>query len=534
MQLMFQKNGVIATPGGRKTSPAPSGLRVLPLIADNSDDYHSWIAEVAAGTPPQKMRLNLDIAKSTTWFISDKTYAECDGCSNGYYQLNKSKTSSPVLGHTALSYGDPTAYPPSNQTFDVDFHKDTAQIAGVSIPKQVFGLFNPYKDEFSGIGGLALGPNEGRCPSHYVHFSVINIPEVAPPHARGLLVGLHGVSILVGYSSSAWVGFGFYFVNADGAQWRPPLAIQCLPPLILASGVYFIPESPRWLIDNDQHERAEAVLQRIYRDPSDPENHAAKAEFAQIRAQVELERRLPSSWASRFTVPHYRKRALIGFTTLLAGQLTGTTVINNYGPSLYAALGHGASASLALSAGWLTEGLVCNAINAVLLDYVGRKWLMVTGLIGCAISLLGVSIMVAVYGGTTNKAGDSAGVFFLYLHLTFYATCMDASTYVYGSEIWPTHLRGKGFAISCAGLFVGSLTLLEAAPAAFETIGRRFYLIMMAFTIICAIIFALFFPETKGMTLEEISALFNDEVAIEASSDTKTLSITSEKEKVKA
>ncbi|KAI1042332.1 hypothetical protein LB505_012316 [Fusarium chuoi] len=113
------------------------------------------------------MRLNLDIAKSTTWFISDKTYAECDGCKNGYYQLNKSRTSSPVLGHTAISYGDPTTYPPSNLTFDLDFHKDTFDIAGVSIPKQVFGLFNPSKDEFSGIGALGLGPNveHGYAPS---------------------------------------------------------------------------------------------------------------------------------------------------------------------------------------------------------------------------------------------------------------------------------------------------------------------------------------------------------------------------------
>ncbi|KAJ4127074.1 hypothetical protein NW768_008697 [Fusarium equiseti] len=335
--------------------------------------------------------------------------------------------------------------------------------------------------------------------------------EVAPSHARGLLVGLHGVSILLGYSSSAWVGFGFFYVNADGAQWKPPLAIQCLPPLILACGVYFIPESPRWLVEHDQLERAETILKSIYRDSNDPSNHEANVQFAQIRAQ----------------------RAFIGFTTLLAGQLTGTTVINNYGPSLYAALGHGPAASLALSAGWLTEGLVCNAINAVLLDYVGRKWLMVTGLFGCAVSLLGVSVMVALFGGTNNTGGNSAGVFFLYLHLTFYATCMDASTYVYGSEIWPTHLRGKGFAVSCAGLFVGSLTLLEAAPTAFQTIGWRFYLIMMAFTIICAIIFILYFPETKGLTLEEISALFGDEVAIEASRVQTKTSIASENEPVK-
>jgi hypothetical protein len=60
--------GVVATHGkhARKFNPSPPDLHVLPLIADNSDDYHSWIAEVAAGTPPQKMRLNLDIAKSTT------------------------------------------------------------------------------------------------------------------------------------------------------------------------------------------------------------------------------------------------------------------------------------------------------------------------------------------------------------------------------------------------------------------------------------------------------------------------------------
>ncbi|KAI1053256.1 hypothetical protein LB506_012362 [Fusarium annulatum] len=150
--------GVVAIPGSQ-SNPSPSGVHVLPLIEDGSDDYHSWNAEVAAGTPPQKMKLFLDIARSTTWFISDKIYAECDGCVNGYYQLNKSKTSSPVLGHTTASYGDPTTYPPSNGTFDLDYHKDTVQIAGVSIPNQAFGLLNPSKNEFNGIGALSLGPS---------------------------------------------------------------------------------------------------------------------------------------------------------------------------------------------------------------------------------------------------------------------------------------------------------------------------------------------------------------------------------------
>ncbi len=70
--------------------------------------------------------------------------------------------------------------------------------------------------------------------------------EIAPPKIRGLLVGMHGVFIGTGYMIAGWVGVGFYFVNALGAQWRLPLAIQCLPPLFLAIGVMFLPESPRW------------------------------------------------------------------------------------------------------------------------------------------------------------------------------------------------------------------------------------------------------------------------------------------------
>lgn len=70
--------------------------------------------------------------------------------------------------------------------------------------------------------------------------------EVAPPKTRGFLVGLHGVFILVGYSTASWVGVGFYYVNAAGAQWRIPIAFQLLAPLILASGILFMPESPRW------------------------------------------------------------------------------------------------------------------------------------------------------------------------------------------------------------------------------------------------------------------------------------------------
>ncbi|KAK4962430.1 hypothetical protein LTR10_000056 [Elasticomyces elasticus] len=343
--------------------------------------------------------------------------------------------------------------------------------------------------------------------------------EVAPPHSRGLLVGLHGVSILIGYNLSTWIGYGFFFVSAGGAQWRVPLAIQMVPAIILACGILSIPESPRWLVENGQLAKAEAVLVRIHQDVSDVDNTFATLEFRQIESQLAFEKTLPSSWKSIFTVPQYRKRAWMGMLTLFAGQFTGTLVINNYGPTLYGSLGYAPADRLLLTAGWITEGLFANVLNAILLDRVGRKWLMTVGLAGCVVALVGECIMLALFEGTSNKAGQSAAVFFLYLHLAFYGSCLDASTYVFASEIWPTHLRAKGFAISVSGLFLGSLILLVAAPTGFANIGWKFYLVMVVVTFINIVVFAIFFPETKGLPLEEIAARFGDEVTVHFSSD---------------
>lgn len=71
--------------------------------------------------------------------------------------------------------------------------------------------------------------------------------EVAPPHNRGLMVGFHGVVVTLGYFGGSWIGFGFYFLNGlRGAQWRLPLAIQAIPPLLCCISIVFLPESPRW------------------------------------------------------------------------------------------------------------------------------------------------------------------------------------------------------------------------------------------------------------------------------------------------
>jgi Sugar (and other) transporter len=91
---------------------------------------------------------------------------------------------------------------------------------------------------------------------------------------------------------------------------------------------------------------------------------------------------------------------------------------------------------------------------------------------------------------------------------------------VYGSEIWPTHLRAEGFAISVAGLFVGSLVLLVSAPTGFTNIGWKSYVVMLVTARINAVIFGVWAPETKNLPLEEIAALFGDEVTMRLTDST--------------
>ncbi|KAL1625891.1 hypothetical protein SLS56_007130 [Neofusicoccum ribis] len=321
------------------------------------------------------------------------------------------------------------------------------------------------------------------------------------------------VFILVGYSLASWVGVGFFFVNAGGAQWRIPLAIQTIPPFLLACGIMRLPESPRWLISRGIMDEAMDILGKLHGRPTtDGEENYAALEFKQIQNQLSLDAALPCSWVSLFTVPSYRRRAVVGFLVMFCAQCTGTQVINNYGPSLYASIGFGSRDQLLLQAGWISVGIIGNFVNALLLDHAGRKYVMVTGLGGTAVALLGEAVMLALYQGSGNAAGISAAVFFLFLHIVFYASCLDASTYVYASEIWPTHIRSKGTAFSTSGMFLSSLILLTVSPTAFDAIGWRYYLVLMSFTVLSIFIFALLFPETKGLALEEVGRLFKDAV----------------------
>ncbi|RBQ79665.1 hypothetical protein FVER14953_12696 [Fusarium verticillioides] len=328
--------------------------------------------------------------------------------------------------------------------------------------------------------------------------------EIAPPSIRGILVGLVGASLLFGYASSLWVGYGFYFFESSNA-WRVPFVFQGFPALLLLVLLYWLPESPRWLMIQGRHDQARENLLKLHT----PEE--VDVEFLQIRTQVEIDKTLPSSYWAMFTNRNYRKRTLIGMGTFASIQTSGILVINNYGPMIYGALGFGVETQLIYAAAWLTLGWGGGCLALFVVDKIPRPKFIGYGLLACQACLIIEAALVANFAGSDNKTALRACVAMLFLFVFIYEFSLDSAQFVYLGELFPTHIRAKGVSLGCGTLALMNVIWLSAAPTAFASIGWKFYLCFIIPGCFCAAIILYYLPDTLGLPLEEINAIFEDE-----------------------
>ncbi|KAJ5499702.1 Major facilitator superfamily domain general substrate transporter [Penicillium expansum] len=360
------------------------------------------------------------------------------------------------------------------------------------------------------ICGLGIGILVTVCPMY--------LSEMSSALRRGWLVGHHAIFLVFGYMLSGWVGYACYYATGplSGFGWRFPLALQCLPALVLLLGSPWLPRSPRWLILKGKFDEAQHVLERLRESPDDPNNLAAREEFFQTKEQIQLEaERLAtygSVWKAVFTRKTYRKRMAIGFLTQWGAEFGGPLIINNYAVLLYTNLGMEGGMPLLLSAVWLTTaGLIYNPLGAWLHDKVNsRRGMYMIGFVGIIISTSCLAAMTAQYAGTANKVGNGFGIFFMYLYLAFQGFSRLKSAQL----AWASSLFGQ---------FASTLILLQTAPMGFGNVGWKYYLVIICWSAFFipstsssrphqdrpinqnsankVVVIYFFFPETAGLTL---------------------------------
>ncbi|KIY02273.1 uncharacterized protein Z520_02411 [Fonsecaea multimorphosa CBS 102226] len=337
--------------------------------------------------------------------------------------------------------------------------------------------------------------------------------EVAPPSIRGALVNIHNFALLIGYSVSGFVGYGFFHIhNSRNIQWRGIFALLCIPNVLLLAVMYWIPESPRWLLLHERVEEAEKTLHRLH------SAEEARIELIQIQCQLQIDRHLQSTYLSMFTKPSYRKRTIMAFCLTCAIQICGPLVIAAYSPTIYGLLGFDANKQILYTAGFFTVSIGGSLMSLFIVQVAPRPLNFAVGIILSLACLSVEAALVANYATTPeslahpNHAALKAAAAMFFVFIVFLEATLGGTQYVYIGELFPTHIRSKGMAIGTSGLSFMNTIWLQAAPTAFRTIGWKFYLCFICPGTVAAILILLLYPDTRGLPLESVAALFGDEV----------------------
>jgi sugar porter (SP) family MFS transporter len=319
----------------------------------------------------------------------------------------------------------------------------------------------------------------------------VYIAESSPSRVRGSLVSLQQFLITVGILLS----YGISYLLADAQAWRWMLALGVVPALALLVGMYFLPESPRWLVGMDRDDEARTVLARTRERDDTVEKEMRSisgAEHAEERTTYRdlLKRR-------------YRPALTVGVAFI--NQMVGVNAVIYYAPSILSDAGFGDSGAILATTG---IGLVnCLVTGAALLsiDRVGRRPLLLVGTGGVTLSLivLGLAYLLPPQTALVNFILVAG----LMVYIASFAASLGICIWLLNSEVYPLEIRGKGSATGSITHWVLDLIIASTVLTLINTITETgTFWLYAALGLIGILFFVRVVPETKGRSLEDIEA----------------------------
>lgn len=341
------------------------------------------------------------------------------------------------------------------------------------------------------------------------------IGELAYPKERPVLTSLFNVSYFVGQIIAAAICFGTNDIDTEWA-WRIPSLLQICPSLLQISFVFFLPESPRWLITKDRAQEAHDILLKYHGETDRGEEFVA-AEMAQMQTTIRIElESSKKSWTDLFKTAGMRRRVLITTMLGLFTQWSGNTLISYYLGDLLNMIGFEDQKYIQkINVSIACWSLFCGVVVSLLVTRIRRRVMY----LACTCSLLLCYIawtvsmeraQTAEEAGAPNNAANIAVLFFIYAYSPCYNMGYNALTYTYMVEVWPYAERSSGIAwFQLFGRLAGFFTTF-VNPIGLDSVGWR-YLISYCCWLAYEVVFVYFmFPETFGRTLEELAFIFED------------------------
>ncbi len=329
------------------------------------------------------------------------------------------------------------------------------------------------------LGGLAIGASSVLAPTY--------LAEIAPAKNRGALVGMFQLNIVFGILVAYLSNYVIGTFNLGDEEWRWKFGVTVLPSLILGLLLYSIPNSPRWLAIKGKLDQALDVLNKI--GVADP-----KGELDQYLAKHKEHK----GAKARLTWKAYAKPMLLAIAIAGFNQLSGINAILYYLNDIFAAAGFAKVSADLQSVIIGATNFVFTMLALTIIDRVGRKTLLLVGSIGLVISLAATAY-IQLTGAYRNDL-----LWMLILFIASFAFSQGAVIWVYISEIFPTEVRSRGQGLGSSTHWFMDAVIATAFPlvAAYSK-GLPFIFFSVAMVVQFVVVLK-FFPETKGVTLEDM------------------------------
>jgi sugar porter (SP) family MFS transporter len=331
------------------------------------------------------------------------------------------------------------------------------------------------------IGGVAIGVASMLSPLY--------IAEVSPAHLRGRLVTLSQMAIVTGILCAYVINWMLADLGIN--SWRWMFASAFIPSVLFMLSLFFVPESPRWLIKQNNREAALAILTKLIGRP------AALTQMEDMGRALSLETQTATNLYQR----KFRRPLFIAISLAILQQVTGINTILYYGSIILNDYTSSANSTAAIGANTIIgiTNFVCTIIALGLIDRIGRKTLLMIASAGMCLSLILLGLTFSV------KASNTLVLTCILFYVAFFAVGLGPGVWVLMAELFPTSIRGRAMSVATISLWSActliSFTFLSLVNAI--TVAGAFWLYagmsLLTFILVWRIV-----PETKGKSLEDI------------------------------
>ena len=333
---------------------------------------------------------------------------------------------------------------------------------------------------FRFLGGLGIGASSVLGP--------VYITELAPAKWRGRMVGTFQVNVVIGILLAYASNFAIRELHLGAWEWRTQLGVAAIPAIAFLILLFGIPRSPRWSVSKDRIDEAMEVL-KLMGDP-DP-----KAELADIQQALKESHAVANEPEFQWK---YRYPLFLAITIGAFNQLAGINAILYYLNSIFAQTGSSQEAGDLKAMAIGATNLAFTFVGMTLIDKLGRKTLLLVGAAGTAICLAGVAFVLI------TQSYQAALLWLLVVYIAFFAVSQGAVIWVYIGEVFPNVVRNKGQSVGNSSHWIMNAAIALIFPILAAKSGGAPFVFFAGMTVVQFVVVLMFYPETKGQTLEAL------------------------------